>query len=66
MNINDIELRNKMREVLKSKTRNQIAEEIKQKTGKFHPFQIQNFLDGKDVALSTAVKLDEYIIRHEL
>ena len=66
MNINDIELRNKMREVLKSKTRNQIAEEIKQKTGKFHPYQIQNFLDGKDVALSTAVKLDEYIIRHEL
>jgi hypothetical protein len=55
-----------MREVLKSKTRNQIAEEIKEKTGKFHPFQIQNFLDGKDVSLSTAVKLDEYIIRHQL
>lgn len=66
MNINDIELRNKMRQVLKSKTRNQIAEEIKDKTGKFHPFQIQNFLDGKDVALSTAIKLDEYLIRHEL
>jgi hypothetical protein len=66
MNINDIELRNKMREVLKSQTRNQIAEEIKEKTGKFHPFQIQNFLDGKDVALSTAIKLDEYVIRHEL
>lgn len=66
MNINDIELRNKMREVLKSKTRNEIAEEIKDKTGKFHPFQIQNFLDGKDVALSTAIKLDEYVIRHEL
>jgi hypothetical protein len=66
MNINDIELRNKMREVLKSQTRNQIAEEIKEKTGKFHPFQIQNFLDGKDVALSTAIKLDEYLIRHEL
>ena len=55
-----------MREVLKSKTRNQIAEEIKEKTGKFHPFQIQNFLDGKDVSLSTAIKLDEYIIRHQL
>ena len=66
MNINDIELRNKMREVLKSQTRNQIAEEIKEKTGKFHPFQIQNFLDGKDVALSTAIKLDEYLIRQEL
>lgn len=66
MNINDIELRNKMRQVLKSKTRNEIAEEIKDKTGKFHPFQIQNFLDGKDVALSTAIKLDEYVIRHEL
>ena len=66
MNINDIELRNKMRQVLKSKTRNEIAEEIKDKTGKFHPFQIQNFLDGKDVALSTAIKLDEYLIRNEL
>ena len=29
MHINDIELRNKLREVLKSKTRNQIAAEIK-------------------------------------
>lgn len=66
MHINDIELRNKMREVLKSKTRNEIAEEIKEKTGKFHPFQIQNFLDGKDVALSTVIKLDEYLIREQL
>lgn len=66
MHINDIELRNKLREVLKSKTRNQIAEEIKAKTGKFHSFQIQNFLEGKDVTLKTAIKLDEYIIRNQL
>lgn len=66
MNINDIELRNKIREVLKSRTRNEIADEIKTRTGKFHPYQIQNFLDGKDVALSTAIKLDEYVIRQEL
>ena len=66
MHINDIELRNKIREVLKSKTRNQIAEEIKAKTGKFHAFQIQNFLEGKDVTLKTAIKLDEYLIRHQL
>jgi hypothetical protein len=39
MNINDIELRNKMREVLKSKTRNQIAEEIKQKRVSSTPFK---------------------------
>lgn len=66
MHINDIELRNKLREVLKSKTRNQIAEEIKARTGKFHSFQIQNFLEGKDVTLKTAIKLDEYIIRNQL
>lgn len=66
MNINDIELRNKIREVLKSRTRNQITEDIKKRTGKFHHFQIDNFLNGKDVQLSTAIKLDEYIIRNEM
>ena len=66
MNINDTELRNKLREVLRYKTRNEIAEEIKTYTGKFHHFQIDNFLQGKDVSLKTAIKLDEYLIRHEL
>jgi flagellar basal body-associated protein FliL len=65
MNINDTELRNKLREVLRYKTRNEIAEEIKAYTGKFHPFQINNFMQGKDVSLKTAIKLDEYLIRHE-
>ena len=65
MNINDTELRNKLREVLRYKTRNQIADEIKSHTGKFHPFQINNFLQGKDVSLKTAIKLDEYLIRNE-
>ena len=65
MNINDTELRNKLREVLRYKTRNQIASEIKTHTGKFHHFQIDNFLNGKDISLKTAIKLDEYLIRNE-
>lgn len=64
MNINDIELRRQLLEVLKTKTRRQIVEEIKARTGRFHQYQIDNFLKGGNVTLSTAIKLDEYLIRN--
>lgn len=63
MYINDTDLRNKLNEVLKTKTRNQVVTEIKTRTGKFHQYQIDKFLKGNDVSLSTAIKLDEYVIR---
>lgn len=64
MNINDFELRKQLLEALKTKTRNQIVTEIKARTGRFHQYQIDNFIKGKDVTLSTAIKLDEYLIRN--
>lgn len=63
MYIDDTELRKKLNDILKRKTRNQIVTEIKNKTGKFHQYQIDKFLKGHDVSLSTAIKLDEYVIR---
>jgi hypothetical protein len=63
MFIQDEALRRGLKELLKTRTRNQIVTEIKERTGKFHHFQINNFLDGKDVALSTLIKLDEYLYK---
>lgn len=64
MHIDDDALRKSLCELLKTRTRNQIVREIRQTSGKFHQFQIDNFLHGKDVTLSTLQKLDEYNYRH--
>lgn len=66
MYINDTELRNKLKDVLRTKTRNQIVIEIKTRTGKFHQYQIDKFLKGHDISLSTAIKLDEFLLRETM
>lgn len=63
MYINDTELRNKLKDALRTKTRNQIVTDIKTRTGKFHQYQIDKFLQGKDVTLCTVVKIDNYVSR---
>ena len=66
MTINEEELRKQLMQVLKTTTRNQIVTDIKKRTGKFHQYQIDKFLQGKDITLSTAIKLDEYILRETM
>jgi len=56
-------LRKQLEILLRTKTRNQIVQEIKSNTGRFHQYQIDKFLQGKDVTLCTVVKLDNYISR---
>jgi uncharacterized protein involved in tolerance to divalent cations len=56
-------LRKQLEILLRTKTRNQIVQEIKSKTGRFHQYQIDKFLQGKDVTLCTVIKLDNYISR---
>jgi hypothetical protein len=56
-------LRKQLEMLLRTKTRNQIVQEIKSNTGRFHQYQIDKFLQGKDVTLCTVVKLDNYISR---
>lgn len=63
MYINDSDLRKQIHIILNRKTRNQIVEEIKQSGVKMHHFQVNNFLNGKDVTLSTLHKLDRYVSR---
>lgn len=63
MYIDDTTLRKQLQRILQVKTRNRITQEIKKSTGKFHQFQIDNFLNGKDVTLQTAIKLDNYVSR---
>jgi hypothetical protein len=66
MYIDEGELRKQLVKLLRSKTRNQIVQDIKSKTGKFHQYQIDKFLQGKDITLSTAIKLDEYLLRETM
>ena len=66
MTINEEELRKQLMQVLKTTTRHQIVTDIKKRTGKFHQYQIDKFLQGKDITLSTAIKLDEYILRETM
>jgi hypothetical protein len=63
MYINDIDLRKQLQRLLINKTRNQIVQEIKSNGAKMHQFQLDNFLNSKDVTLSTLHKIDEYISR---
>jgi hypothetical protein len=39
------------------------VQEIKSNTGRFHQYQIDKFLQGKDVTLCTVIKLDNYVSR---
>jgi hypothetical protein len=61
MYIQDEQLRTEVKNILRLKTRNSIVKEIQDKGNKFHFFQLTNFLQGKDVSLSTLKKIDKYI-----
>lgn len=63
MYIDDDTLRKQLNRILYTKTRNQIVQEIKAKGLKMHQFQLNNFLQGKDVTLSTLHKIDNYVTR---
>ena len=63
MYINDEDLRKQINKLLLTRTRNQIVEDIKLSGAKMHHFQVNNFLNGKDVTLSTLHKLDRYVSR---
>ena len=61
MYIQDEQLRREVKKILAYKKRNQIAKEIQDKGNKFHFFQLTNFLEGKDVSLSTLKKIDYFV-----
>ena len=61
MYIQDEQLRIEIKKILAFKRRNSIVKEIQDNGNKFHFFQLTNFLEGKDVSLSTLKKIDNYI-----
>jgi len=63
MHIQDEQLRIEVKNILRLKTRNSIVKEIQDKGNKFHFFQLTNFLQGKDVSLSTLKKIDCFVNR---
>jgi len=65
MYINDYELRKKLLELLKTRTKNEIVQSIKANGFKFHQLQIDKFLLKKDVNISTLKKIEKYVLTEE-
>jgi hypothetical protein len=63
MHIQDEQLRTELKKILAFKKRNSIVKEIQSNGSKFHFFQLTNFLEGKDVSLSTLKKIDYFVNR---
>lgn len=61
MYIQDERLRTEVKKLLAYKTRNSIVKKIQDNGSKFHFFQLTNFLEGKDVSLSTLKKIDGFV-----
>jgi hypothetical protein len=61
MHIQDEQLRKEVQKLLAFKKRNNIVKEIQSKGVTFHFFQLTNFLEGRDVSLSTLKKIDYYV-----
>jgi len=61
MYIDETTLRKQLQRILLVKTRNRVVQEIKLSGNKMHSFQLDNFLNGKDVTLSTLQKIDNYV-----
>jgi hypothetical protein len=61
MYIQDEQLRTEIKKILAFKKRNSIVKEIQDNGNKFHFFQLTNFLEGKDVSLSTLKKIDCFV-----
>lgn len=66
MLIQDEQLKTEVKKILRLKTRNKIVKEIQGDGNKFHFFQLTNFLEGKDVSLSTLKKIDNFISKENL
>jgi ribosomal protein S2 len=64
MFIDDNALRKELKNILLTKTRNQVVKEIKSKGKKMHQYTIDRFLSGALVSIKTLRTLDEYVYRH--
>ena len=61
MHIQDEQLRAELQKILAFKKRNQVVKQIQERGNKFHFFQLTNFLEAKDVSLSTLKKIDNFV-----
>ena len=65
MYIQDKLLRQRLKKLLKTRTKSKIVKEIKQGDVKFHQYNLDNFLKGKDINISTLKKLEMYVLANE-
>jgi hypothetical protein len=56
-------LRQRIRGILKSESKNKIVQAIKNDKTKFHQFTLDRFIFEDDVKISTITKIDDYITK---
>lgn len=61
MYIQDDKLRERLKEILKTKTKNSVVFEIKAYGYKFQQYHLDNFLNCKPVNLETLKKIDMFV-----
>lgn len=61
MYIKDQELRERLKEILLLKTRNQVVKEIQEHGIKMHQFTIDRFLLNKPISVHSLKKIDNYV-----
>lgn len=62
MYVQDDLIRKKLKELLKTRTKNEIVQAIKKTGVKFHQYNLDKFLQQKDINISTLKKLEYYVI----
>lgn len=65
MYVQDDLIRKKLKELLKTRTKNEIVQSIKQTGVKFHQYNLDRFLQKKDINITTLKKLESYVISME-
>lgn len=65
MYVQDDLIRKKIRQLLKTRTKNEIVQAIKKTNVKFHQYNLDKFLQSKDINISTLKKLEKYVISME-
>lgn len=64
MYIRDEELRERLKEILLLKTRNQVVKEIQEHGIKMHQYTLDRFLMKKPISLYSLKKIDNYISKN--
>jgi len=65
MYIKDEELRDAIKEILKTKTKNYIVSSIRKTGVKFQQYNLDNFMRGASVNIETLHKIEKFVLQNQ-